>query len=944
MPTESTRDASATHEPARDLSGFGTASRDAMVPLSASQRHASLLKQKTLDALTRLGDRDTARVAVHELTRLISSMPPEHIPVVLQCLCDESAAAPKPTARREVLRLFETVADAQKEHALPHLPRLVAATVRRMKDPDSIVGDACVETLGALAEFTARLPPNINRAVLSGPNAVGPHFIRPIMDAMHETNSRGAQDVACRALGRVFRRRGPGMGGADVPAGVHWYPDGGPGRLALKLAGMLHAPHFYAKEALVRAIAALFSSAAFAVGPQLPALLGVSAARADAKWRGLIGGGGSADDGATKHPGGGTDAPLGDDTVGAGDDTVGAGDDTVGAGDDTAAALKKKRVKKKCVSVDATVGERDSSARANVTVVPGGLLHATGSRDWPVRRAAAEALTVLLCDLGPGLENDTVTPVPLVDAIGRALEQRKHDKVKPARDAFLTALSVVDALRRYAAAKMPSHDIAMWRRWVRSELGEDIGSLDEEGRATAAGDRRRGAESPRARKENVGWARFEYAEDASEEDGNGRGIVEGTDGERNLERVKRIRRKKLSMAFREANIDAHASEEIIVKIPPRPRQTSREEEDAATVPVPVPVPVPMGGSKSKPLKSDEASTVQTPRGMGAEGNTYEVASSDGDDEAIEDDDAEAAIEKKHVDVEKVASAEVPADLPPTVAAETPAPSTRRPKTVSEAREREETVFETFPDASDRAGASDNDDAPEWMLVAKGLERDGGYEPLPLPRRVALPPPAPILDADDVSVLEDLEETPVEDIVMRFDPPNRASASNGPPGFGVPDENRASSRFDLDVVAREAALEDMREQMRSMAASQSQVLHRIGDFVTESCKAIETLTRRVESMENAVGAAVSSASTVASAARNMAERESSEALRLSSRAAKLSAARATEEVKLALAKDRAALEEEKAQLRIAAAQLERAASRLERVVPERNRTPEYERFD
>ena len=230
-----------------------------MTPLSASQRHASLLKQKTLDALTRLGDRDTARVAVHELTRLIASMPPEHLPVVVQCLCDESAAAPKPAARREVLRLFETLADAQHEHALPHLPRLVAATIRRMKDPDPIVGDACVETLGALAETAVRLPPNINRAVLSGPDAVGPHFVRPVIDAMHETNSRGAQDVACRALARVFRRCGPGRGGANVPAGVNWFPDGGPGRLALKLASMLSAPNFYAKAALVQAIAALFA-------------------------------------------------------------------------------------------------------------------------------------------------------------------------------------------------------------------------------------------------------------------------------------------------------------------------------------------------------------------------------------------------------------------------------------------------------------------------------------------------------------------------------------------------------------------------------------------------------------------------------------------------------------------------------------------------------------
>ena len=59
-----------------------------------------LLKQRVLHALTRLGDRDTVRVAVKELTRLIATVPPEHIPVVIGCLCDEAAAAPKAVARR----------------------------------------------------------------------------------------------------------------------------------------------------------------------------------------------------------------------------------------------------------------------------------------------------------------------------------------------------------------------------------------------------------------------------------------------------------------------------------------------------------------------------------------------------------------------------------------------------------------------------------------------------------------------------------------------------------------------------------------------------------------------------------------------------------------------------------------------------------------------------
>ena len=885
--------------------------RAAMTPLSASQRHASLLKQKTLDALTRLGDRDTARVAVHELTRLITSMPPEHLPVVVQCLCDESAAAPKPTARREVLRLFETVADAQREHALPHLPRLVAATIRRMKDPDPIVGDACVETLGALAEAAACLPPSISRAVLSGPDAVGPHFVRPVIDAMHETNSRNAQDVACRALARVFRRCGPGRGGAGAPAGANWFPDGGPGRLALKLASMLSAPNFYAKAALVQAIAALFAAAAFAVGPQLPALLGVGAANANARpgaeRLGLLEGESAnpRDDAGFRGGANEVNGANGGEDEGAVGETIDEeaeieAEDGANAGalaEDSAPTDGKKDKRRSA----ANVGERVASSET-ATVFPGGLLDATGSHDWPVRRAAAEAITVLLCDLGPGLENETVTPVPLVDAIERVLETRRHDKVKPARDAVCTALSVVDALRRYAAEKLPLHDVAMWRRWVRTELGQDVGSLGEDGHAAALVDLRRAARDPRGAKENTrpGRITLEYVRDPT---------TDASDPGLKAERV--IRRQKLSSGFREANIDAHASEEIIVKVPARPNRFGAAAAAEAEAPA-------AAGEPEARVPCDDTATAQTPR-LGAEGNTYEVASSDGDDDAREIDDADAANQPRPVaaDVSETAA------LPPTVAAETPAPPARRPHP-----DDANAALAALPD-----GVSDDEDAPEWMHMAKSIERDGGFKP-PAPRRVALPPPVADVGADDVPVLDET----YADEVMHFDAPVRVKRDDE-----TAKKNVASMR-EFDADAHDATLEEMREQMRKMAESQSQVLIRIGDFVTESSKTIAGLTERVESMENTVGAAVSSAATVASAAQRMAERDNAESLRLSSRAAKLSAARATEEVKLALARDRAALEEEKAQLRAAAAQLERAASQLERVVPERRREPEYEGYD
>jgi len=57
----------------------------------------------------------------------------------------------------------------------------------------------------------------------------GALFVRPLLDVIHETNSRAGQDTACRALARVFRRCGPDA--AAVPAGTSWYLDGGPGRL-----------------------------------------------------------------------------------------------------------------------------------------------------------------------------------------------------------------------------------------------------------------------------------------------------------------------------------------------------------------------------------------------------------------------------------------------------------------------------------------------------------------------------------------------------------------------------------------------------------------------------------------------------------------------------------------------------------------------------------------
>ena len=65
----------------------------------------AILKNKTLQALTRLGDR-TPSAWPKELERLATNaQEPDHVTTIVSCLCEELVAAPKASARREILRL-----------------------------------------------------------------------------------------------------------------------------------------------------------------------------------------------------------------------------------------------------------------------------------------------------------------------------------------------------------------------------------------------------------------------------------------------------------------------------------------------------------------------------------------------------------------------------------------------------------------------------------------------------------------------------------------------------------------------------------------------------------------------------------------------------------------------------------------------------------------------
>lgn len=68
--------------------------------------------------------------------------------------------------------------------------------------------------------------------------------------------------------------------------------------------------------------------------------------------------------------------------------------------------------------------------------------------EWPVRRAAAEAIKALAIALGPGLDGPGLAALPAgamsaSARAGEALEKCRFDKVKPVREAVQEAQAVL---------------------------------------------------------------------------------------------------------------------------------------------------------------------------------------------------------------------------------------------------------------------------------------------------------------------------------------------------------------------------------------------------------------------------------------------------------------------------------------------------------------------
>ncbi|KAH9322396.1 hypothetical protein KI387_017035, partial [Taxus chinensis] len=192
------------------------------------------LKQRILTSLTKLADRDTQQIAMEDLEKIIQTLTPEGIIVCLNCLYDTDFQH-KGIVRKECVKLLATLATTHTDLVSTHLTKIVTHIVKRLKDPDSSVRDACHRTMGVLA------------GLYLDANGVGSSlvsvFVKPLFEAMGEQN-KSVQSGSAMCLAKIIENA------KDPP--VHAFQ-----RLCPKICKFVSNPNFLAKAHLLSVFGSL---------------------------------------------------------------------------------------------------------------------------------------------------------------------------------------------------------------------------------------------------------------------------------------------------------------------------------------------------------------------------------------------------------------------------------------------------------------------------------------------------------------------------------------------------------------------------------------------------------------------------------------------------------------------------------------------------------------
>ncbi|XP_072968783.1 TORTIFOLIA1-like protein 2 [Typha angustifolia] len=203
-------------------------------------RMAFEMKHKVVLSLNKLADRDTYQIGVEELEKIAENLAPEMISPFLSCITDTDSEQ-KSAVRKECVKLMGTLARFHGSLLTPYMVKMVASIVKRLKDPDSVVRDACVETCGVLATSI--------RSYGAGGEGGGSAFVtlvRPLFEALGEQN-RYVQAGSALCLGKVIDES------TEHPSSIL-------AQMLARVVKLLKNPHFMAKPAVIELIRSIIQA------------------------------------------------------------------------------------------------------------------------------------------------------------------------------------------------------------------------------------------------------------------------------------------------------------------------------------------------------------------------------------------------------------------------------------------------------------------------------------------------------------------------------------------------------------------------------------------------------------------------------------------------------------------------------------------------------------
>ncbi|CAN6205061.1 unnamed protein product [Urochloa humidicola] len=188
------------------------------------------LKHRLVQAVNKIGDRDTYQIGLDELEKMADTLAPDMIGPFLSCVIDTDAEQ-KSAVRKECIKVIGTLARLHGNLLAPHMAKMVSSIVKRLKDTDSVVRDACVDTCGTLA-MCARSYGDGGAALVA--------LVRPLFESLGEQN-RYVQAGAALCLAKVIDES-------------NYFPGPVLPQMLARVIKLLKNPHFMAKPAAIELI------------------------------------------------------------------------------------------------------------------------------------------------------------------------------------------------------------------------------------------------------------------------------------------------------------------------------------------------------------------------------------------------------------------------------------------------------------------------------------------------------------------------------------------------------------------------------------------------------------------------------------------------------------------------------------------------------------------